>query len=281
MFRDLASKPLVMGILNITPDSFSDGGQFHQKEAALQRARAMIHQGCDILDIGGESTRPGSMPVNLDEEMSRVIPVIEAIRQESDIALSVDTTKPELMQEVLKLGVDMINDVDALAAPGAISVVTKAKAYVCLMHRRGPSLTMQHSPQYNNVVDEVHDFLQSRVKACLEAGISKDKICIDIGFGFGKTMAHNFELIAKLKHFLSLDLPLLVGVSRKASLGELLQAPADKRLAGSLSLAVMAYMKGARIFRVHDVKETVDALKVAQSVMAFADESHYIAEKCE
>lgn len=263
-----ANAPVVMGILNVTPDSFSDGGKFIHHDKALAHAFRMINEGAGIIDVGGESSRPGSLPVSIDEELARVIPIIRALKEQSKVFISIDTTKPEVMREALKAGASMVNDVDALAAPGAMEVVRDSGGDVCLMHRQGTSLTMQKNPHYDDVVDEVYAFLASRINACVAAGIAKHRICVDVGFGFGKTLTHNLTLIRHLKQFNALNVPLLIGVSRKHSIGELLNCTADKRLPGSLALALLAYVNGTSIFRVHDVLETVQALTVAKAVCA-------------
>lgn len=256
----------VMGILNVTPDSFSDGGRYLKKDKAIEQALCMIDEGATIIDIGGESTRPGALPVSLQEESDRVLPVIEYLARETDITLSIDTMKPPLMQEAVALGAKMINDVNALQAEGALSVASQCAVDICLMHKKGVPRTMQVAPHYQNVVTDITDFFHERVNACVAAGISLDRICLDPGFGFGKTLAHNMTLIQSLAAFLRWGCPVLIGVSRKTSLGEILNKPEMARLSGSLALTTIAYLNGARIFRTHDVKETVDALKVASVV---------------
>lgn len=256
----------VMGILNITPDSFSDGGRFFHKNKAIAQALKMIEEGASIIDVGGESTRPGALPVSVQEECDRVLPVIEALLKETDVTLSIDTMKPEIMQEAVSMGVRMINDVNALQAEGALEMASQCAVDICLMHKKGLPQTMQLAPSYQNVVTEITDFFHERVNACIEAGISLDRICLDPGFGFGKTLSHNMTLIRSLPAFLRWGCPLLIGVSRKASLGEILNKGEMGRLSGSLALTVIAYLNGARIFRTHDVKETVEALSVASAV---------------
>lgn len=257
----------VMGILNVTPDSFSDGGQFHARDAALQRVEAMLAQGVDIVDIGGESTRPGAAAVTLAEELARVVPVISAIRERFDVPISVDTSKPEVMQAAVAAGADMINDVRALQEPGALAVCAGLSVPICLMHMQGQPRTMQHNPQYTDVVAEISQFFAERIQACVAAGIQRERLILDPGFGFGKTLQHNVDLLAKLDTFLTFNLPLLVGISRKSMIGALLNdRPVDGRLHGSVAAAVIAAMKGASIVRVHDVAATVDAIKIVNAV---------------
>lgn len=252
--------PQVMGILNVTPDSFSDGGKFDNVESAVSQAQKMIEQGASILDIGGESTRPGAKAVTQQEELDRVIPVIEALSQRFDVVLSIDTNKAQVMTEAVSAGADLINDVCALQNEGALAAAANTNAAICLMHMQGQPRTMQSSPSYDNVVKDIADFLTSRVKACLSAGIDSSRIIIDPGFGFGKTLAHNCEILAHLDEFNALDLPVLAGISRKSMFGSLLGLEVDERLVPSVVSAVIAAQKGAKIIRVHDVKETVDAL---------------------
>ena len=256
---------LVMGILNVTPDSFSDGGQFSQLDSALQHALRMQQEGAEVIDIGGESTRPGAASVTLDEELARVIPVIEKIREHSDIAISIDTSKPEVMLAAIEAGADMVNDVNALAAPDAVEICAKYQVAVCLMHKQGDVQTMQHNPQYTDVVDEVKQYLLARVNHCIAAGITKENIIIDPGFGFGKSLENNLSLLKQINQFCVLDYPLLLGVSRKSMFGQLLGREVNERLVASTAAAVIAYQKGARFFRVHDVAETCDALKLCEA----------------
>jgi len=264
---DLA-RPQVMGILNVTPDSFSDGGDFISPEAALEHARALVAEGADILDIGGESTRPGARAVSDQQELDRVIPVIQALAAELPVPLSVDTSKPAVMREAVAAGAGMINDVLALQAEGALQVARDLGVPVCLMHMQGEPRTMQHNPRYDDVVGEVTRFLSGRVDAAVATGISRDRLLLDPGFGFGKNLAHNLTLLHRLSDLQSLGLPLLVGISRKSMIGALLDdAPVDRRLHGSVAAAVMAVERGATIVRVHDVRATVDALKVVHAVM--------------
>lgn len=255
-----------MGILNVTPDSFSDGGQFNRLDDALKHALQMRDEGAEVIDIGGESTRPGAAPVSVDEELERVIPVIEKIRLRSDIAISIDTSKVQVMQAAIEAGASMVNDVNALHAEGAIELCARHQIPVCLMHKQGEPSTMQHRPHYEDVVDEVKQYLMERARACIAAGLPAEKICIDPGFGFGKTLENNLSLLKEMQQFCALDYPVLVGVSRKSMFGMLLGRDVEDRLIASTSAAVIAYQKGARFFRVHDVAETCDALKLCQAV---------------
>lgn len=259
-------RPLVMGILNTTPDSFSDGGQFNVASAALEHALQMIAQGADIIDVGGESTRPGASPVALDDELARVIPVIEKIRQHSPVFISIDTSKVEVMRQAVAAGADMINDVLALQTPGAVDACARLGVPVCLMHMQGEPRSMQSNPQYSNVVAEIKTFLEQRIAVCLQAGIARENIVVDPGFGFGKTLQHNLQLMKHLEQLTALPYPVLAGVSRKTMIGKILDAEVQDRLYGSLAAAVLAYTKGARILRVHDVRPTVDALRVCHAV---------------
>jgi len=252
-----------MGILNVTPDSFSDGGDFFSPEKALTHARQMIDDGAAIIDVGGESTRPGAAVISLEEELSRVIPVIEAIRAESDIPVSIDSSKPEVMRVAVGAGASMINDVRALQEPGAVEMAVTLQVPVCLMHMQGGPQTMQHGPQYDDVVVEVKDFLRQRVEDCVAAGLPRELIAIDPGFGFGKTLAHNQALLRGLDRLLEFKLPLLVGISRKSMIAHMLDLQVDERLYGSISLASIAVWQGASIIRAHDVAETVQAIRVS------------------
>ena len=251
-----------MGILNITPDSFSDGGKYLTLSEALKRAHEMIEEGADIIDIGGESTRPGSEPVSADEELKRIAPIIEALKKDSNIAISVDTYKPEVMREVIGMDVAMINDVFALTQPGAIDIIKKSNVGISLMHMQGTPMTMQVNPTYQNVVSEVQSFLKARADLLINEGIDKSNIILDPGFGFGKTFEHNIELLQGLESFQSLKLPLLVGLSRKSFIRKILSGEHDDHLSGSISAAIFSVLKGAKILRVHDVKETKSALKI-------------------
>ena len=255
--------PVVMGILNVTPDSFSDGGRFAHAGAALTHARRMIEAGAAIIDIGGESTRPGALPASTAEELDRVMPVVEALRRDSPIFISVDTSKPEVMRAAAQAGADIINDVRALAAPGALAAAAETRAGICLMHMRGEPRTMQNTPSYVDVVAEVADFLAARIAACRDAGIDAARIAIDPGFGFGKRLADNLALLKHLARFERLGAALAVGLSRKSMLARLTGRDVDDRTAGSVALAAIAVLNGARIVRAHDVAATVDAVRVA------------------
>jgi len=248
-----------MGVLNVTPDSFSDGGRFFDREAAIAHARAMIDAGADIVDVGGESTRPGAARVDQAEELGRIRPVVSALR---DFPVSVDTRRPEVMRAALGDGASMINDIEALGTPGALDAVAGSDCAVCLMHKKGDPATMQEDPRYGDVVAEVRDYLARRVAACTAAGIARERIVLDPGFGFGKTLAHNLTLLKRLPELAALGLPVLAGWSRKSSLGRITGRDAGERLAGSLAAALLALLGGAKILRVHDVKETRDALLV-------------------
>ncbi|SEA62897.1 dihydropteroate synthase [Alkalimonas amylolytica] len=268
---DLA-RPKVMGILNVTPDSFSDGGQFERLDSALYQAEQMLQQGAAILDIGGESTRPGSEPVPLQQELDRVLPVIEAIRNRLDCVVSIDTSKAAVMSAAVQAGADMINDVYALRADGALAAAAAAGVPVCLMHMLGEPKTMQQQPEYRDVTAEVLDFMQQRVAACLGAGIAREQLLLDPGFGFGKTLAQNYQLLQQLEQWQAFQLPLLVGMSRKSMVGNLLGLPVTERLAGSLACATIAAIKGAHIIRVHDVKATADVLAVLDATLHGVEE---------
>ncbi|KPK57358.1 MAG: dihydropteroate synthase [Gammaproteobacteria bacterium] len=262
---DLAD-PVAMGIVNVTPDSFSDGGQFSGTEAAVSHGLRLAEEGASILDVGGESTRPGAVPVSAQDEIGRVVPVIRKLAESVPVPVSVDTSKPEVIEAAIAAGASMVNDVRALRADGALQAAAAAAVPVCLMHMQGEPGTMQTSPTYRNVVEDVFAFLAERMEACLAAGIGEERIVLDPGFGFGKTLEHNLVLMRGLGRLLDLGRPLLVGVSRKSMIGTMLDRPVDKRLWGSLALAVMAAERGARILRVHDVAPTVDVLKIAAAV---------------
>jgi dihydropteroate synthase len=257
---------VVMGILNVTPDSFSDGGRYDQLDNALKHALKMQQEGAEIIDIGGESTRPGAKPVSLDEELERIVPVIEKIREHSNVAISIDTSKPEVMQAAIEAGASMVNDVNALHAEGALEICVKHQLPVCLMHKQGDPQTMQNNPQYLNVVDEIKQYLIKRANTCIEAGVSKRNIIIDPGFGFGKSLKNNLSLLKEMQQFCVLGYPVLVGVSRKSMFAMLLDKGVEERMIASVSAAVIAYQKGARFFRVHDVAETCDALKLCEAI---------------
>lgn len=263
------SNPAVMGILNVTPDSFSDGGRFFSRDVALRHAETMVAEGAAIIDVGGESTRPRAPAVSLQEELDRVIPIIESISDSLQVLVSVDTSKPQVIREALQAGATMINDVRALQEPGALEAVAESSdALVCLMHMQGSPATMQDAPQYDDVVLDIMSFLESRVDACEAVGISRQRLIIDPGFGFGKTLDHNLSLLRRLGEFRALQLPILAGLSRKSTIGTLLNAPPDQRLHGSVAAALIAAWHGARILRVHDVKPTVQALSIYTAVQA-------------
>jgi len=259
-------KAIVMGILNTTPDSFSDGGKFNSSERAINHALEMVRDGAEIIDVGGESTRPGADAVSLEEEIERVVPVIKAIREKSDVCISIDTSKPEVMRAAVQVGANLVNDVNGLREPDAVEVCAELDVPVCVMHMQGQPRTMQKSPSYDDVVEDVKLFLQQRIDECVIAGIRQENIIIDPGFGFGKDLQHNLQLLQHLTEFESLGVPILVGLSRKSMLGLILESPVEQRLHASVAAAVLAWTKGAKIFRVHDVKPTVDALKVCVAV---------------
>ena len=270
---DCAGKPLdlsvprVMGVLNVTPDSFSDGGRFARLPLALERAREMVAEGAAIIDVGGESTRPGAPPVGVEEELRRVLPVVEALAAELPVPISVDTGTPEVIREAVAVGAGLVNDVRALRVPGALEAAAAAGVPVCLMHMQGEPGTMQASPRYDDVVGEVVRFLEERVAACEAQGIPRSRILLDPGFGFGKTLEHNLRLLHRLDRVAAVGLPVLVGMSRKSMFGALLDAPVHRRLYGGLAAAVVAVMRGARVVRTHDVRATVEALAVVSAVM--------------
>ncbi len=259
--------PSVMGVLNVTPDSFSDGGKFFAPDEALQEAGKMVNAGAQILDIGGESTRPGAAPVSEQEELDRVIPIIEAIATDFDVAVSIDTSKPGVMREAVAAGAAMINDVCALQVDGALAAAAELQKPVCLMHMQGQPRSMQAEPHYDDIVDEVIQFLVSRVTQCVDKGIGKDLLVVDPGFGFGKMPAHNIELLANLRQLQRIGCPVMIGVSRKSTLGVITGREVDDLLPASIAAAVVAVMQGAQIVRAHDVAETVDALRVARSLI--------------
>jgi len=261
------SQPCIMGVLNVTPDSFSDGGNFFSVEKSLQHAQRMVDEGAAIIDVGGESTRPGAAPVSLDEELERVIPVIEALASSLSVPVSIDTRKPIVMQAAVAAGAGLINDVNALQEPGAVEMAAGLGVPVCLMHMQGIPESMQQSPDYQDVVTEVATFLQGRADACLAAGMSEQQIILDPGFGFGKTVEHNLQLLQHLEQLVSSGFPVLVGLSRKSLIGKVLGLPVDKRLYPSMALAVLAVWKGAAIVRCHDVRETSEAIRMCHAVM--------------
>ncbi|MFD2179868.1 dihydropteroate synthase [Veronia pacifica] len=260
------SRTQVMGILNVTPDSFSDGGQHNTVDRALRHADAMLSAGATILDIGGESTRPGAPDVALDEEINRVVPVVEAIRRNFDCWISIDTSKAVVMSEATAAGGDIINDVRALQEPGAIEAAAQADVPVCLMHMQGQPRTMQSNPIYGDMIADIKGFFETRIAACEQAGISRDRVILDPGFGFGKTLTHNYQLLDKLESFHDFGLPVLAGMSRKSMIFKLLDKTPQDVLAGSLACATIAALKGAQIIRVHDVEETCDVVKIVQEM---------------
>lgn len=264
-FKLSLERPLIMGVVNVTPDSFSDGGLFADTARAVAHARRLVGEGADILDLGGESTRPGAAPVSLDEERRRVLPVLEALAA-GGVPVSVDTRKPGLMREAIAAGASMINDVLALSAPGALEAAAQAPVAVCLMHMQGDPGTMQVNPSYQDVVREVRAYLAGRIVAAERAGISRDRIVVDPGFGFGKTLEHNLALLRALAEFKSLGVALLAGLSRKAMLGKLTGREPQERVHGSVAAALLAVQNGAQIVRVHDVAATRDALAVWNAV---------------
>ncbi len=256
----------IMGVVNTTPDSFSDGGRFDSLDAALAHARRLIDEGADLLDIGGESSRPGAAEVDVATEIQRTVPLIAAIREFSDIPISIDTSKPEVMHAAVAAGAGMINSIWALRRDGALAAAAELGVPVCLMHMQGTPQTMQREPRYDDVVAEIKTFLGERIDAALAAGIRRENIVVDPGFGFGKTIEHNLRLLASLAEFREFGVPLLAGLSRKQMIGKILDKPVDQRLHGSLSAAVIAALLGADILRVHDVAETVDAIKIVRAL---------------
>lgn len=254
-----------MGVINVTPDSFSDGGQFLSVDKAVKHALELINQGAEIVDIGGESSRPGADFVSLQQEINRVVPVIQAIRQHNpDVTLSIDTSKPEVMQAAIQAGANFINDINALQNQGCVELVAQANLPVCLMHKQGQPKFMQENPQYTDVLTEVMDFFASRIADALATGIKRENIILDPGIGFGKTLAHNLTLLNNIKTLKSLGYPLMLGVSRKSMFAEILGAPVEDRLYGSLAVAQYAFRQGVEFIRVHDVKATADVIKVSQ-----------------
>ena len=263
------SFPQVMGIVNMTPDSFSDGGNYNNLDDAMRRVDSMIQAGASFIDVGGESTRPGAAEVSVEEELDRVIPLVEKIARYFDVWISVDTSKPQVITESAKAGAHLINDIRALTEPGAIEAAAKTQLPVCIMHMQGDPKTMQDAPHYQqDIYQEVDQFFTQHINRCINAGIERQKIILDPGFGFGKTLQHNYRLLAKLKNFHHFGLPLLVGMSRKSMIGQVLNVPPQERMIGSVSCAVIAAMQGAQIIRVHDVKETFDALRIVQATLA-------------
>ena len=260
------SEPCVMGVLNVTPDSFSDGGRYADAADAIERGLAMAGEGAAIIDVGGESTRPGAADVRVQDELERVVPVVEALVRRVRVPVSVDTSKPEVMRAAIAAGASLVNDVRALRAPGALEAVAGTGAAVCLMHMQGEPRIMQEAPSYGDVVGEVRQFLAGRVRACVAAGIGRERLCVDPGIGFGKRPEHNLALLSAIDRLADPDLPVLIGVSRKSLIGIITGRPPEGRLAGSVAFAALAVMGGAAIVRAHDVAETVDAVKVASAL---------------
>lgn len=256
------SSPKIMGILNFTPDSFSDSGKFFTLDKALFQVEKMLNEGADIIDIGGESTRPNAEIITLEEELNRVVPLVDAVRQRFDCLISVDSSKAEVFRQSAQAGADILNDVRALQEPNALDTAAELGLPVCLMHMQGTPQTMQQNPDYDDIVEEVGDFLNQRIFACLTAGIPKDHIILDVGFGFGKTVQHNYQLLKHLNVFAQSGYPVLAGLSRKSMIGTVLDKPVGERLIGSVAGALLAVQNGAKILRVHDVAETADALKI-------------------
>jgi dihydropteroate synthase len=272
--RDLVldlAEPVVMGVLNVTPDSFSDGGRYVETASAVERGLRMAEEGAAIIDVGGESTRPGARPVEVREEIERVLPVIEQLAARSPVPVSIDTSKPEVMRAAVAAGARLINDVRALEAPGALEAAAESGAAVCLMHMRGEPRSMQVDPRYGDVVGEVRDYLAGRLQACRGAGIDNGRLCVDPGIGFGKRTEHNLALLAALDRLADPAIPVLVGVSRKSLVGIITGRPSGERLAGSVAFAALAVMRGAAIVRAHDVAATVDAVKVASALRRAAE----------
>ncbi|KFK94880.1 MULTISPECIES: dihydropteroate synthase [unclassified Serratia (in: enterobacteria)] len=260
--------PQVMGILNVTPDSFSDGGRHNSLNAALLHAHALISAGATMIDVGGESTRPGAAEVSENEEIARVVPVVEALAQRFEVFISVDTSKAAVIRESARAGAHLINDVRSLQEPGALAAAAESGLPVCLMHMQGEPRTMQQAPHYDDLMGDVKAFFQHHIDRCTAGGIEKQKLLLDPGFGFGKNLAHNYQLLARLSEFHHFGLPLLVGMSRKSMIGQLLNVPPDQRVIGSVACAVIAAMQGAQIVRVHDVKETVEAMRVVEATLS-------------
>lgn len=269
------SYPQVMGILNVTPDSFSDGGRHNQLVDAVRHANEMVNAGATIIDVGGESTRPGACEVNENEELERVVPVVEALAQRFEVWISVDTSKASVIRESAKAGAHIINDVRSLTMPGALEAAVQSDLPVCLMHMHGEPQTMQQAVHYEDVFTEVERFFIEHIARCEAAGIRKEKLLLDPGFGFGKNLSHNYELLARLSQLHHFGLPLLVGMSRKSMVGQLLNVGPNQRLSGSLACAVIAAMQGAQIIRVHDVKETVEALRVVEATLFAKENKRY------
>ena len=262
------SLPQVMGILNVTPDSFSDGGNHNNLDKALQHAQSMLSAGATLIDIGGESTRPGAAQVSEQEELDRVVPVVEALAKRFDVWLSVDTSKAAVITESAQAGAHLINDIRSLQEPGALDAAAKTGLPVCLMHMQGQPQSMQQSPHYDDLLADVNQFFEHHIARCVAAGIAKSKLLLDPGFGFGKNLAHNYQLLARLAELHHFELPLLVGMSRKSMVGQLLHVPPQQRVIGSVACAVIAAMQGAQIVRVHDVKETVEAMRIVEATLS-------------
>ncbi|CNI05232.1 dihydropteroate synthase [Yersinia aldovae] len=261
------SYPQVMGILNVTPDSFSDGGHHNNLDKALQHAELMLSAGATLIDIGGESTRPGAAQVSEQEELDRVVPVVETLAKRFDVWLSVDTSKAAVITESAQAGAHLINDIRALQQPGALEAAANTGLPVCLMHMQGQPQSMQQSPHYDDLMADINQFFQHHIERCVAAGIAKSKLLLDPGFGFGKNLAHNYQLLARLAELHHFELPLLVGMSRKTMVGQILNVPPQQRVTGSVACAVIAAMQGARIVRVHDVKETVEAMRIVEATL--------------
>ncbi|MBR9869473.1 MAG: dihydropteroate synthase [Oceanospirillales bacterium] len=266
------SRPQVMGIVNVTPDSFSDGGTLYEArklsvDQALERARQMVKDGATIIDVGGESTRPGAAVVSVQEELDRVLPVVERLNAELDVVISVDTSAPEVISGVAGLGAGLINDVRALGREGALEAAAATGLPVCVMHMQGSPATMQDAPHYDDVLDDVSYFLQQRIRACNDAGIASDRIILDPGFGFGKTVEHNLRLLNNMRQLHRFGMPLLVGTSRKSMIDHVLHRPVDQRLAGTLATVAIGVQQGGQIFRVHDVRETVDVVRMTEAIL--------------
>ncbi|SFT87119.1 Dihydropteroate synthase [Kosakonia arachidis] len=269
------SHPHVMGILNVTPDSFSDGGTHNTLVEAVKHANLMINAGATIVDVGGESTRPGAAEVSVEEELERVVPVVEAIARRFEVWISVDTSKPEVILESARAGAHIINDIRSLTEPGAMDAAATTGLPVCLMHMQGQPKTMQEAPKYEDVFVDVNRFFAEHITRCEKAGIAREKLILDPGFGFGKNLSHNYALLAHLAEFHHFGLPLLVGMSRKSMVGQLLNVGPSERLSGSLACAVIAAMQGAQIIRVHDVKETVEAMRVVEATLSAKENKRY------
>lgn len=267
------SVPRIMGILNVTPDSFSDGGQYQQLPAAIDHAAAMLDAGAALIDIGGESTRPGAEAVSDEEEAERVVPVVEALAERFDTFISVDTSKALVIRESAAAGAHFINDIRSLSEPGALAAAAAIQLPVCLMHMQGEPSSMQYAPHYANVLEEVQAYFEQKIRFCEAAGIRKNRLVLDPGFGFGKTLEHNYRLLARVGEFHHLGLPLLVGMSRKSMIGKLLHLPTEKRVAGSIACAIIAALQGVQIIRVHEVRETVEAMRVVQATLSAKDTS--------